>query len=175
MKTTLMLTLLSITSVIFLSAAGCGKQTTSDGRAERLAADENYRENKQVAALTKELEQCKQQQAAPAAAEKQQNAALAQENQQLKSSLSAAEANVKTLTDQLEQCQKELASPTDERIKKMAAEVTKAKKDAEDSVNFVMTNIVDESKKEAQQARDEAEKLKTEVQKLQDELKQLKK
>lgn len=164
-----------IVSAIILSAAGCGKQAISDGRAERLAADETYRLEKQVADLTKKLEQCARQQASPVAADKQQNTALTQENQQLKNSLGAAEANAKSLTEQLEQCQKELASPTDERVKKMAAEVEKAKKEAEDSVNFVMTNIVDESKKEAEHARKEAETLKAEVQKLQDELKQLKK
>jgi chromosome segregation ATPase len=174
--------LVIIVYAVILSAAGCGKHTASDNRVSRLTADENYRLkdqidqlNKQIAVLTKDIEQAKQQQAAPAAAEKQQNAALAQENQQLRNSLSEAAANAKNLTDQLEQCQKEFASPTDERVKKMAEEVAKAKKEAEESVNFVMTTVREEGEKETKTLRDENETLKAQVQKLQDELKQLKK
>jgi hypothetical protein len=170
MKTTLSLTLLAIIVVIFLSAAGCGKRAVSDGRAERLAADETYRVDSQVAALTKELEQCKKQ-----AADKQQLDLLTKENQTLKNSLNTSTANANSLTEQLKQCQQELASPADERVKKMAEEVAKTKKDAEESVNFVMTTVRDEGEKETKALRDENETLKTQVQKLQDELKQLKK
>ena len=164
-----------IVYAIILSAAGCGKHTASDGRAERLAADETYRVDRQVAALTKELEQCKQQQTPPAVAEKQQNTLLTQENQQLKNSLSEAAANYKSLTEELAQCRRELASPMDERAKKMAAEVERTKKEAEESVNFVMTTVREESEKETKAFRDENETLKAQVQKLQDELNQLKK
>jgi len=159
MKSTLPIALFAIIIVIFLSAAGCGKQAVSNDRAERLAADETYRVNSQIATLTKELEQCKKQ-----VADAKQCTALTQENQQLKNSLGEATANAKTLTEQLEQCQKELAMSSDERVKKMTEEVAKAKKDADDSVSFVMTA-----------SREETDALKAQVQKLQDELKQLKK
>jgi chromosome segregation ATPase len=161
--------------IIILSAAGCGKQAISDSRAKRLAADETYRVDQQVAALTKELEQCKRQQTSPAAADKQQNTLLTQENQQLKNSLNEVAANAKNLTDQVEQCQKELSSPTNERVKKMAAEIERTKKEAEDTVNFVMTTVRDEGEKETKAIREENETLKAQIQKLQDELKQLKK
>jgi predicted nuclease with TOPRIM domain len=181
MKTTLSLTIIAAVVAVFLSAAGCGKQVVSDNRVSRLTADENYRVkkqfdqlNKQITALTKELEQCKQRQAG-LSADKQQNDLLVQENQQLKNSLNEMPANVQGLSEQLEECQKNLALPENKRVKEMADELAKTKKEAEESVNFVMTTVREESEKEAAALRGENETLKAEVQKLQDELKQLKK
>lgn len=202
MKTTLSRTALVALIAIFLSAAGCGKQAVSDSRASRLTADENYRLKKQIdqlnqqlAASTKNIEQAKQQHGITAAAEKQVDqlnkqlaartkeleqcnqhiALLTQENQQLKNTHGEAAANMQTLTEQLAQCQKELASPADEYAKKMIEEAAKTKKEAEESVNFVMTTVREEGEKEAKALRDENESLKAQIQKLQDELTQLKK
>ena len=138
---------------LMLSLTGCQKSSTvsasADSRKARLIAEENRHINKQVEKLNKQLnaattnlEQCKQQQST-LAADKQQSDLLTQENQQLKNSLNEATANTQSLSEQLKECQKKMSSPDSQRVKEMAAELEKTKKEAEESVNFVMTTVRD--------------------------------
>lgn len=140
--------------------AGC--HSASSDRASRLASDENYRNkgqieslNKQIAALTKDLQQCSSEKATLAAESQKQIA-----------------PRLESLTKELDDCRRELASPTDKRLKKMAAEMERTKKEVEETVNFAMTEgqkaVTDENK----QLKGENEKLKAQIRNLEDQLKQ---
>ena len=97
-------------------------------------------------------------QAAPAS-DSRHTRLTADENLRLKDQMQKLETQIDKLTKDLAQCNEENK---------------KVKKEAEDNVNFAMTTVLDECKKEAPQIRDENEKLKAQIKQLQDELKQSK-
>jgi chromosome segregation ATPase len=183
------ITAFTIAFGLILPQAGCqsSRSDSSDSRQSRLLADENYRLkgqieqlkkqteqlNQQMGTLTKNLEQCKGQEAELTTAKNQADY-LTRQNEQLQRDIKDISENAQNVAAQLTQCEHELAVPTDEKLKKMAAEVERTKKEAEDSVNFVMTTVREESEKENKQLQSENEQLKAQIQKLQDELKQLK-
>jgi outer membrane murein-binding lipoprotein Lpp len=55
-------------------------------------------------------------------------------------------------------------------LRQCSEEKEKAKKEADETVSFVMTTVREESEKEAREIRDENEKLKVQIQKLEEQL-----